>query len=63
MEKTIKTFGRTELAQIYFPRLKIYCKDRTFQVTGTLFYTYKFTKMKDFWISFSQSENVCKKVW
>ena len=21
MEKTIKTFGRTELAQIYFPRL------------------------------------------
>ena len=55
MEKTIKTFGRTEPAQIYFPRLKIYCKDRTFQVTGTLFYTYKFTKMKDFWISFSQS--------
>jgi hypothetical protein len=39
---------------VYFSIIiyKIYCKDRTFQVTGTLFYTYKFTKMKDFWISF-----------
>ena len=32
-----------------------------FQVTGTHCYTYKWTKLEDFAISFSQSENAYEK--
>ena len=34
-----------------------------FQVTGTCSYTYKWTKLEDFAISFSQCENAYETVW